>query len=75
MAKYYPKSEQELDKKLRTIYEAEQVEKNTVIDTEYGPATITEGNYIFTDPSGKKFGVASSELKISYIKVKVPHLS
>jgi hypothetical protein len=70
MAKYYHKSQKDLDAKARTVYEVEQVEKNTEIVTEYGPATITEGNYIFTDPSGVKFGVASSELEISYIEVK-----
>lgn len=69
MAKYYSKSQKDVDSKLRTIYEVEKVDKNTEIDTEYGPALVTEGNYIFTDSNGNKFGVAESELKVSYIKV------
>lgn len=59
------------DVKDMPVYEGELYdgERPTNIGTEDSEIIVTQGNYIFTDADGNKFGVAAEDVKNIYKEV------
>ena len=73
MQKYLPKNlltEEYTKDQLKDIKKqavtAKKVSKDTTIETMYGPALITAGNYILTDSNKNSYGMTPQDFEHQY---------
>jgi hypothetical protein len=74
MAKYYRNSQLENKKMFAgarlEVFEIDQVDENTQIETDRGVLLVTPGNYVVTAPDGSKVGLAEADLAVNYTEIK-----
>lgn len=65
--KYQGKADSDQEGRLITVIEATE---DTTVETLWGPALVTEGNYIVTTADGSQHGMTPADLELKYEAVK-----